>query len=42
MIRYYCLRLRMKYHYYVTQNMDKWEELWKQKNKMKYFRNCQR
>lgn len=35
MIHYYWLRLRMKYHYYITQDMDKWHELWDKANKIK-------
>ncbi|XUC74800.1 hypothetical protein IGI84_001215 [Enterococcus sp. DIV0008] len=34
-VRYLLLRLQMKWHYYVTHDMDKWEELWKKKNRMK-------
>lgn len=35
MIWYYWIRLRMKYHYYVTHDMDKWHELCEQKDKLK-------
>lgn len=34
-VRYLLLRLQMKWYYYVAQDMDKWEELWKKKNRMK-------
>ncbi|WP_429961123.1 hypothetical protein [Enterococcus sp. DIV1096b] len=34
-VRYLLLRMQMKWHYYVTQDMNKWEELWKKKNRMK-------
>ncbi len=34
-VKYLLLRLQMKWQYYVTQDMDKWEELWKKKNRMK-------
>lgn len=35
MIKYYWIRLKMKYHYYVTQDMGKYEDLWEKKNKLK-------
>ncbi len=34
-VRHLLLRMQMKWHYYVTQDMNKWEELWKKKNRMK-------
>lgn len=34
-VKYLLLRLQMKWQYYVTQDMNKWEELWKKKNRMK-------
>lgn len=39
MIRYYWIRLRMKYHYYVTKDMSKYDVLWEKKSKLKYYSN---
>lgn len=39
MIRYYWIRLKMKYHYYVTKDMSKYDVLWEKKSKVKYYSN---
>lgn len=35
MIKYYIIRLKMKYHYYVTSNMKRWHELYNELERLK-------
>lgn len=39
MIQYYWIRLRMKYHFYVTKDNSKYYALWEKKSKLKYSSN---
>lgn len=33
-LKYYYIRLKMKYHYYITQDMNKWQRLFEKKEEL--------